>query len=328
MISVGIDVSAETLDVVRRDESNKSKHRVFDNDPGGLKDLIKWIKVDDDPVVVMEATGVYHLELAFALSRAGVRLMVANPRRTKAFMRACGANVQTDKVDAGLLAEFGQRMPFVAWKRPSDGAYGLFKIGRAIGRIIKENTRLKNRIHAESAFSGTPTVIIKHLKKQLALLESQLEELRAEAKVQLTRDPLWASRHELVQTMTGFAAVSALAVISELIMLPDDLSAKQWVKYAGLDPSRKQSGSSVVSKTRIAKTGNARLRAALYMPALVACQHDPAVAQFRKRLIDNHKTPLQSVVAVQRKMLHGIHAMFRTNKPWDANLLFPSTQKG
>ena len=324
MNSFGIDVSAETLDVVRRDGSDKSKYRQFANEPSGHKELIRWIKVDDDPVVVMEATGVYYLELAFSLSRAGIRIMIANPRRTKAFMRACGANIQTDKTDAALLAMFGQRMPFMAWTRPSEAAYGLYRIGRAIARITKENTRIRNRIHAETFASGTPMLIVKQLKKQLALLEEQIEELRAEAIVQLKQDAVWAGRYELLQTMKGIAAVSALALISELIMLPEDLSAKQWVKYAGLDPSRKQSGTSVLTRTTIAKTGNARLRAALYMPSLVASKHDPAVAQFKKRLCDNHKTPLQAVVAVQRKLLHGIHAMFRTNKPWDPNLLFPS----
>ena len=322
MITIGIDVSAKTLDVCMLLPAGKNKHRKFDNDRSGHTKLLEWID-STDPVIALEATGVYYLDLAFALARAGKRLMVVNPRRSKAFMRACGANFQTDKVDAALLAQYAARMEFVPWAMPSTPAFNLFKIGRAIGRMTKDQTRLKNRIHAESASGDTPKVILKLMNKQLSLIEKQIEQLRKEAMPYLSEDPLWFKRFEQLLTIKGVAEVSAINLISELIMLPADLSAAQWVKYAGLDPSRKVSGTSVQGKTRIAKAGNARLRAALYMPAMCASQRDDAVKQFKERLQANHKTPMQAIVAVQRKLLHGIHAMFRTGQEWDSRKLFP-----
>jgi transposase len=322
MIAIGIDVSAKTLDVCTLLSSGKSKHRKFDNDRSGHTKLLNWIG-DKDPVIALEATGVYYLDVSFALARAGKRLMVVNPRRSKAFMNACGANYQTDKTDAILMAQFATRMPFKPWTMPSSAAFNLFKIGRAIGRLKKQQTRLKNQIHAESASGDTPKIILKQMSQHLKLIEKQIEELQEEAMPYIAQDPLWSRRYQLLLTIKGVGEVSALNLISELIMLPDDLSAAQWVKYAGLDPSRKLSGTSVQGKTKIAKTGNARLRAALYMPAMTASEHDPAVSQFRARLEANHKTPLQAIVAIQRKFLHGIHAMFRTDQPWESSRLFP-----
>ena len=86
---------------------------------------------------------------------------------------------------------------------------------------------------------------------------------------------------------------------------------------AGLDPQAFESGKSVHKKTRLAKSGNAHIRAALYMPALSAKEHDPHVKAYFQHLVDNGKLPLQAVCAVMRKLLHAIHGMLKHNQPFD-----------
>ena len=98
-------------------------------------------------------------------------------------------------------------------------------------------------------------------------------------------------------------------------------------RYAGLDPAMTQSGTSVRTKTRIGKRGKTRLRAALYMPAMSARSHDKHLCAFADRLVANHKTPLQAIVAIQRKLLHGIHAMLKNNTSWDASKRININQK-
>jgi transposase len=321
IIFVGVDVSAKTLDLTWLAGEQKARHQVFSNDAEGHRQIIKLLKRIGAVRVALEATGSYYLDFAFALYRAGVPLMVVNPKQSKAFMRARRVGVQCDKTDSHELAQFALRMDFVAWEAPSDHAFEIFKMGRAIGRLSKESTRLKNQIHAESACQETPKILIKILNQTLSLFEKQHAKLTQAALKLLSEEPLWCKRFDQLLTVKGIAQTSALAILSELMVLPTNLSAKQWVKYAGLDPCKKESGTSVKGKTRIAKQGNPRLRAALYMPALSAKRHDPNITHFADRLIANHKTPLQAIVAIQRKILHGIHAMFISNKPWDSTRL-------
>lgn len=113
-----------------------------------------------------------------------------------------------------------------------------------------------------------------------------------------------------------------MQLLGELGVLAPDLDARQWVAYAGLDPREYTSGTSVHKKPRISKSGNAHLRQALFMPALVAVQHDPHLRAFYQHLLDQGKVKMQALVAVMRKLLHALRAMFKTHQPYDGSKLF------
>lgn len=324
---VGIDVSARKFDVAVLREGKKAAVRAFDNDPSGFTKVISWLASFATPWITMEATGVYHLDLAFALREAQLPVAVVNPRQVKRFIEARSRNLQTDRVDAVELAEFGKRMDFVPWEAPTATAMAVHKLGRAIGSLTKQHTATANRAHAATATTQTPKMIVQMLNKTLKFLEKQREELTREARRLVAQDALLQRYFTLLLSVKGIAETSALQILAELVALPKDLSAKAWVKYAGLDPTMKQSGSSVQSKTRISKRGNARLRAALYMPAMSARSHDAHLCAFADRLVAAHKTPLQAIVAIQRKLLHGIHAMLKNDSPWDGGQLVKIPQK-
>jgi transposase len=106
--------------------------------------------------------------------------------------------------------------------------------------------------------------------------------------------------------------------MGELLVLPEDMTARQWVAMAGLDPRQHQSGSSVNKKSRISKAGNRYLRMALYMPSLSATRHDLHIKGYYRHLIeDNGLKKIQAICAVMRKLLHAIHGMLRTQSPFD-----------
>lgn len=321
--SIGIDVSAKKLDVVIRVEGKRAKQRSFDNDPASFGTLIAWIGRLPSPRVTMEATGVYYLDLAFALDAAGIALMVVNPRQAKRFMEARAVNQQTDKVDASELSEFGHRMDFVPWQAPAETAFALHKIGRAIGALTKQQTATANRLHAAKATAYTPKVVVKMHQDLLGFLDKQHDKLTRQAMALIDQDASLKRKFELLDSVKGIAETSAIALLAELVVLPEDLSASAWVKMAALDPCSKRSGTSVESKPRIYKRGNARLRGALFMPAMSARRNDPNMRAFADRLLANNKTKMQAIVAVQRKLLHGIHAMFKNNTTWDSSLLAP-----
>ena len=122
----------------------------------------------------------------------------------------------------------------------------------------------------------------------------------------------WIKRcFELLVSVKGIADASAIALLAELAVLPEDMTTRQWVAHAGLDPRHFESGSSVRAPTRISKVGNRHLRAALFMPAMVAARYEPCVRAYYEKLIERGKKPLQAIVAVMRKLLHAIHGMFR-----------------
>src|SRR5205823_6497214 len=132
---VGIDVSAKTLAAERwREDEDKRQAREFGNDAGGHDELLKWIGKAGR--VCVEATGVYHLQLALMLVAAGVEVMVINPRVAKDFGRALANRSKTDRVDAGTLLEYVHRMDFVAWRAPSAAVMELRELGRRLSELV------------------------------------------------------------------------------------------------------------------------------------------------------------------------------------------------
>src|SRR5262249_55372518 len=127
----------------------------------------------------------------------------------------------------------------------------------------------------------------------------------------------WRSPSLIWCRSRGIAAASAVAILAELAVLPQDMSAREWVAHAGLDPRRHESGTSVKGPVRISKVGNRHLRRALYMPTIVAVQHEPRIKALYEKLLLRGKKPMQANVAVMRKLLHAIHGMLRTVQHFD-----------
>ncbi len=133
----------------------------------------------------------------------------------------------------------------------------------------------------------------------------------------IAKHPILERTLTLLISIKGIAQTSAISLMGELLLLPPDLTHREWVKFAGLDPNAFDSGKSVHKKSRISKAGNRNIRAALYMPALSAKQHDPHVKAYFQHLVANGKKPLQAVCAIMRKLIHAIHGMLKNNEPFD-----------
>jgi transposase len=314
MTEAGIDVSKAVLDVaVRRDGERLEKAR-FDNDATGHKRLVRWLTKAGRPVrVVLESTGTYSLDVALALHRTcGVAVMVANPRAIKQFTGALMQRSKTDLTAAVALRDYAIRMPFVAWTPPAAHVLEVRAIARRIAALVVERTRERNRLHALHATAEASEVVTNDIEVNVRHLERRMELLSAQALAVIGAHAALQARFDLLVSVPGIAAHSAVQLLPELLVLPDTMTVRQWVAHAGLDPRAHQSGSSVDKPARISKVGNAHIRRALYMPALVAVQHNPHVHAFFEKLVARGKTPLQAYVAVMRKLLHAIYGMFTT----------------
>ncbi|WP_141699079.1 transposase, partial [Candidatus Thiosymbion oneisti] len=159
----------------------------------------------------------------------------------------------------------------------------------------------KNQLHAAEQTAATPDFLLADLQQSITQLDAQIEHLRQQVLDLIAADQDLQPTFELLISVTGIAAASAIQLLGELLVLPHDMRAKQWVARAGLDPRQHQSGSSVNKKLRLSKAGNRYLRIALYMPALSAARHDPNVRAYYRHLIERRGLKkIQAVCAIMR----------------------------
>ena len=316
---VGIDVSARTLVVASEEYDVPLPGREFANDADGHQALGRWLTARGRTArVCLEATGIYSLDVAVRLAATpGVAVMVVNPRAARDFARARLQRAKTDRTDASVLREFARRMPWVAWTPPSAPTLALRGVARRIAGLVVARTQERARLHAATASDALSALVQRDIQQHLRELERRIATLRRDAQALITAEPTLAGPFRHLVSVRGIAAASAIQLLGELALLPPDMTARQWVAHAGLDPRPYASGTSVHRAPRISKVGNTHLRRALYMPALVASRRDPHVRAFATKLRQRGKTPLQSIVAVMRKLLHAIHAMLRTDQDFD-----------
>jgi transposase len=179
------------------------------------------------------------------------------------------------------------------------------------------HTQEKNREHALKASQALPALVIREMRRHQRYLEHRMEQLRRESRRLIAKDPELDRRFRLMVTVPGVAETSALQILGELAVLPHSLDARQWVAFSGLDPSQFTSGTSVEKRPRISRGGSRHLRRALYMPAIVALRREPHLRDFYQRLVGRGKAKMQAVVAIMRKLLHALFAMFRSNQAYD-----------
>jgi transposase len=326
-VQVGIDVSADSFSVAYEIPGQALYETHMDNSAAGHRKLCRLLTRGGRPArVCLEATGIYSLDLALALHRTpGIEVMVVNPRVTKDFMRARMHRTKTDATDAVAILEFVQRMPFTPWQPPAPEILALRAITRRITALTLIGGQERNRRHAAARCREFPGVLEAESTAHLEFLKTSIQRLTQEALAIIQGHPRlrrWAAH---LVSVTGIATTSAIRLLAELAVLPDELAARQWVAHAGLDPRHFESGTSVKKPTRISKTGNRYLRAALYMPALVAIQHEPHVKAFYEQLLARAKKPMQAIVAVMRTLLHAIYGMFRHGRDFEGDKFYALT---
>lgn len=324
---VGIDVSAKSLSVAWVGERLPLREAVFSNDAAGHRALLKTLsKPGRQTRVCLEATGVYGLDVAMVLERGGLAVMIATPKSAWNFAKARSQRGKTDSIDAKMLVEFCRTMPFRKWAPPTKAKLELRAVVRRIHGLTKQKTVEKNRLHAAKATGTTPAFLIEDFEDSIAQLEKRIGRLEGQALIIIEEDEQLNESFELLQTVTGVAKKTAIRLLGEFATLPDDMTVRQWVAWAGLDPRPRQSGK-YVGKTRISKMGNAHVRSALYMPAMTALRHLEPAKQFHERLVARGKASRQATVAVMRKLLHAMWAILKYREPFQPEKCFPEPAK-
>ncbi len=321
---VGIDVSAKVLTVVIDHQGNRTEAFDLPNDAKGHKALIRMLtKNGFHAKVVLEATGVYSLDVALALHRAErVDVMVANPRAIGQFAGAYMRRSKTDSLDANIIVEFAMRMDFQAWSPPAPHIFDLRAISRRIEGMIKMATQEKNRLHAATSFDEMSEIVRNDIEVNIRHLERRIERMREQARELIADHPDLERAFLHITSVKGIAQAAGIQILAEIAVLPEGMDVRQWVAHAGLDPRVFQSGTSINKPARISRQGNVHIRRALFMPALVAVQYEPNVKAFYDKLLRRGKTKMQANVAVMRKLLHAIYGMLKHDRDFEGEKFY------
>ena len=303
---IGIDVSKNTLDVYWLPSA---EHWQVANDPAGCTQLAERLKpLRQTALVVMEATNVFWRMAATALAGAGVACAVVNPRQVRDFAKAMGQLAKTDRVDAEVLARFAERIKPPVRALPDEqcqvAAEMLARRAQLMGMRVAE----KNRLATASA-----SKVRKDIQATIAFLDKRLDALDREIDSWLQSTPVDQSRVNLLKSFTGIGQNTARSL---LIMLPElgRLNGKQIGALAGLAPFAKDSGQK--RGERHIGGGRTAVRAALYMPAITAIQHNAVIRALYQRLLRAGKHHYVAITACMRKMLVILNAMIKSNQPW------------
>jgi transposase len=319
-----IEVSRKTLTVKAKRNGRTLKTREFSNTARGHKAICRHLGREGREMrVVLEATGIYSLDLAIALAcHDWIEVMVVNPTVSYNFRNAMFKRSKNDVLDVGVLLEFAERMEFKPFVPPTEAAYTLRSVTREIQAIRKQRTMAKNRLHAAENTRTSSPATIKILKKMIEDFTDAIKELTNEALALIASDPVLKNKSELLRSIPGVGESGSVQLVGELAMIPEFLSPRQLTAIAGLDPVEHQSGTSVYKRKGISKRGNKRLRVILFMAALTSVRVDENIKAFYQKLINRGKKKIQALVAVMRKLLHCICGMIRHNQPFDSSKFY------
>ena len=301
---VGIDVSKAQVDVAVRPTGQRW---VVSYDETGIKELVSQM-VDLGPaMVLLEATGGLELPLVAALAAAALPVVVVNPRQVRDFARATGTLAKTDALDAAVLAHFADAIrPEVRPLRDAESQVLNSLTARrhqVMTMLVTEKNRLGTAIGAVSP----------RIEAHIAWLEQELSDLDQGLRQTLRRSPVWREKDDLLRTVPGVGEQISLTLLANLPEL-GTLNRREIAALVGVVPYNRDSG--VLRGKRAVWGGRSRVRAVLYMGALVASRHNPAIRDFYQRLLAAGKPKKVALVACMRKLLVILNAMLKHGSTW------------
>jgi len=311
--TLGIDIAKATFQAALLHNRKLHQHR-FDNTPTGFAQLQAWLVKHRCKRLhaCLEATGPYGDELADFLYQAGHTLSVVNPARIKGFAQSELQRNKTDQLDAALIARFCAEKQPEAWIPPPLEIKQLRGLVRRLEAVQEMRQQEVNRL----AQVGKQPLVGESLNKIIAALDQEIGRLRQLIKAHIDEHPDLKRHRDLLVSIPGIGETTAAWLLSE-VQVEAYSSARQVAAHAGLTPRHHQSGTSVQRRTKLSKTGNRRLRRALYMPALSAKHYNPIIQAFCQRLAKRGKRPMEIVGAAMRKLLHIAYGVLKSGKAFD-----------
>jgi len=312
--TLGIDISKANFHVELSLSNNKLRHRKFGNRKGGFAELAAWLSKHKTHRVhaCMEATGPYGEDLAMFLHQAGHTVSIINPAQIKAFGQSELLRNKDDRPDAGLIRRFCEKQQPAAWVPPPVHLRQLQALTRHLENLSETRQQQVNRLESTKAED-----VVKSLSKLIAYLDDEIKRTENQIQNHIDTHPDLKEQFELLDSISGIGTRTAATLLGE-INFKQYRSARQLAAFVGLTPRNNRSGT-FRGRTRLSKIGNRRVRKALFMPAIVAKQHNPIVRSFCQRLAVKGKTKMEIIGAAMRKLIHIAFGVVKTGRAFDPN---------
>jgi transposase len=322
---LGIDISKDKFDVALQlsgsKASNAPKQKVFSNNVKGCGQLTEWLQRQGVTGlwVCLEATSTYGELVAETLYTAGYQVSVVNPSRVKAYGQSELRRVKTDKADAQLILRFcitqTQQQQLDLWQPLAPEIKALRELVRRLEALQDLRQQEQNRLETATATTR------ESIQTMVQSLTTEIQRIRALIHDHIDQHPQLKTQRDLLTSIPGIGTKTAHSLLAEIPDWTVFQNARQLVAYAGLNPQECRSGTSIQRKVRISRIGNARLRKALYFPAITAQRYNPLLKTFCQRLLDRGKIKMQVVGAAMRKLLHLVFGVMKSQTVFDPNYL-------
>jgi len=305
---VGIDVSGAFLDVALHPAGETFR---VANDAEAIDQLVARLGAVKPALIVMEATGKLELAVLKALCQAHLPAVAVNPRQVRDFARATGRRAKTDRIDALVIAHFGQAVGPVVRPLDDEQTEQLQALVLRRLQLIEMLTAEKNRLtRAHRAARDSLREHIKWLEQQLDMAERDIDGF-------LRTSPAWCQKRDLLNSVPGIGPNATSTLIGFLPEL-GSLTRREIAALAGVAPFNVDSGNH--AGKRHIQGGRAIVRRALYMACVPAIRFNPVVRAFYQRLKLAGKPSKVALIACMRKLLITLNAMIRNSSRWDASI--------
>ncbi len=311
-IPLGIDISKEEFVASRPDSLRES----FPNAPEQFEQFEAWLDAHDLELdrlhVCMETTGTYSLPLAAWLVDQGVRVSVVNPSRIQGFAQGEMQRNKTDMADARLIAHFCRVHEPDEWTPEDEVWRELKQLTRRVLQLKRMKTQETNRLQTPAgseACEASQQAHIEFIDQQIERIWQRIDALIASH--EKLQQPL-----EWLESIPGLGRQSSIILMAEIQDIERFASAKKLAAYAGVTPENRQSGT-WSAPASMSKRGSARLRQALYMPAMTAKRYNPIVSSFCERLEERGKDSMAVVGAAMHKLIRLVYGVWSNEEPFD-----------
>jgi transposase len=302
---VGIDVAKQSFDVCVLPEEERLS---LSYDEDGLRQLLSQLPKEGSCLIVMEATGGYQRRLVAELTEAGHLVAVVNPRQVRDFARGLGILAKTDRIDAAVIARFGQHARPRTIEKTSEKQAELEQLVVRRRQLVDLRTAESNRLETISLKS-----VRKSIQHVVTMLKKQIDRIEKEIFALLDSDDDWKAKSNLLDSVPGVGPVTIASLIAELPEL-GSLNRQEIAALVGLAPFNRDSGR--FRGRRSIWGGRASVRSVLYMAALTARRCNPVIRQFAKRLEAKGKLFKVVITACMRKLLVIINTMVKNSTHW------------
>lgn len=304
----GVDIAKQKFDVAL---SNHPTVYSIPYSDKGIEQLLSLLRKFKTELICMEATGGMQRVLHKELHKHQFDVSIVNPRQIRDFARATGQLAKTDAIDAKIIAQFAETLKPKKTVPLDKNRQKIVDLTARRRQLTKMITQEKNRLSStyDSDICKMIQKMIDQMSKQLIKVDEKIDQL-------IAKDRVLQEKVELIESVPGLGSATSKLLVSELPEL-GKLNRKEIAKLVGVAPVNRDSGT--LRGKRMTGGGRCTIRKGLYMPIVVAIQHNARIRKFYEHLLANGKKKMVALIACMRKLLTILNVMIREGKKWNEN---------